>query len=87
MPNTQSAKKALRQSATRRVFNLRRSRAMKDIIKDMRRLVLVKEGDKAQKMLPEAYQAIDKAAKGGIISKNTASRRKALVAKLVGKRT
>ena len=87
MPNTRSAKKALRQSAARRVFNLRRSRAMKDVIKDIRGLALANDIAKAQKLLPDAYQAIDKATKRGIISKNTASRRKALVAKLAGKRS
>ena len=60
---------------------------MKDVIKDLRNLALASELEKAKKLLPEAYQAIDKAAHGGIISKNTASRRKALVAKLVAKRS
>jgi ribosomal protein S20 len=55
MPNTRSAKKALRQSAARRVFNLRRSRAMKDVIKDVRGLALANDTAKAQKLLPEAY--------------------------------
>lgn len=86
MPNTRSAKKALRQSKSRRVFNLRRSRAMKDVVKDLRRLALANELAEAQKLLPQAFQAIDKAAKRGVISKNTASRRKALITRLTTKK-
>ncbi|MEK7659686.1 MAG: 30S ribosomal protein S20 [Patescibacteria group bacterium] len=87
MPNTRSAKKALRQSKSRRVFNLRRSRAMKDVVKDIHRHVRAHDITEAQKLLPQAYQAIDKAAKRGIISKNTASRRKASIARQTAKKS
>ena len=86
MPNTRSAKKALRQSKSRRVFNLRRSRAMKDVVKDIRQLAGTGDVSAAVKLLPQAYQAIDKAAKRGVISKNTASRRKALLARVTAKK-
>lgn len=40
----------------------------------------------AQKMLPEAYKAIDKAAKRGVIKDNTASRKKSRLSQAI-KRT
>lgn len=68
-----SAQKAVRSSARKRVFNLRRKSAMKAAVKD----VDVKD----VKTLSVAYQAIDKAVKGGVIKKNTAARMKAKAAK------
>lgn len=76
MANTSSAKKANRAEARRRVFNARRSKAMKDAVKDV-----MKTG-KADG-LAGTYQAIDKALKRGIIKKNTAARMKSRVARRV----
>jgi small subunit ribosomal protein S20 len=76
MPITKSAKKALRASARKRIFNLRRKDAMKQVVKDVRKLLAAGRKDEAQKLLPATYQAIDKAAKRGVIKKNTAARKK-----------
>lgn len=76
MANTSSAKKANRVADRRRVFNLRRSKAMKDAVKD------VQKGASAQN-LSTAFQAIDKALKRGIIKKNTAARMKSRLARRV----
>ena len=38
-----------------------------------------------KKLLSEAYKAIDKAAKRGVIKKNTASRKKSRLTKLIGR--
>lgn len=84
MPIIQSAKKALRSSARKRVFNLRRSRTLKTTLKETRELVSTNVKD-AQKKLSDAYQAIDKAAKRGLIKKNTASRKKSRLAALIKK--
>lgn len=59
---------------------------MKDILKDIRKHVAAGEVTAAEKLLPGAYQAIDKAAKRGVIAANTAGRRKALIARLVSKK-
>lgn len=85
MAITSSAKKAIRNSERKRVFNLRRQRIFKDLVKEIRDLV--KNGDcaKAKEMLPKAFKAIDKAAKGNTIEKNTASRLKSRLAKAVSK--
>ncbi len=76
MANTSSAKKAHRVSTRRHVFNLRRSKAMRDAVKDLQKTMDVAK-------LPATYQAIDKALKRGVIKKNTAARMKSRLAKKV----
>lgn len=83
MPITKSAKKALRNSDRKRVFNIRRKKEVEHIIKDIKKLVKDKKGAEALKILPKAYKAIDKAAKRNTISKNTASRRKSRLAAFI----
>jgi len=73
-----SAMKAARAAKRRRVINLRRSRAMKAAIMEM------KTAPSAEN-LSAAYQAIDKAMKGGLIKKNTAARMKSDLAKKLAK--
>lgn len=76
MAITKGAKKAIRQSAQKRVFNVRRSRAVKNVTKDIDKLIKAGKVDEAQAKLPTAYKAIDKAAKMNTIKANTASRKK-----------
>ncbi len=83
MPITKGAEKAYRQSERKRVFNVRRKGAMKDAEKAVQKAITVGDAKKAAELLPTAYKAIDKAAKNGIIKKNTAARKKALVASRV----
>jgi len=77
MPITSSAKKALRSSKKKRVFNLHRKNEMSSVIKEYKKLISAKKIDEAQKLIPKLQQAIDKAKKRGLIKKNTASRKKA----------
>lgn len=76
MAITSSAKKALRSSKRKRVFNLRRTRTMRDVLKEVNTLTSAGKVKEAAAKLPEAYKAIDKAAKRGVIKKNTAARKK-----------
>ncbi|MBI2618280.1 30S ribosomal protein S20 [Candidatus Kaiserbacteria bacterium] len=76
MANTASAKKALRSSLKKRVFNVRRKRAMRDAVKDIGVLIAQKKKKEAEALLPQAYSAIDKAQKRGVMKKNTAARKK-----------
>ena len=76
MAITSSAKKAHKSSLKKQVFNLRRKRAMKDVVKEIGSLITEKKQTEAQALLPKAYKAIDKAAKRGVIKANTASRKK-----------
>jgi small subunit ribosomal protein S20 len=85
MPITKSAKKALRQSKKRRERNLRQLNAMREIIKQIRKLVIENKKEEALKLLPNAYKAIDKAAKTNVIKKNTAARKKSRLTKLISK--
>ncbi len=85
MPIIKAAKKALRSSARKRVFNTRRIRAAKDATKEIRELVAAGKGKDAAAKLSTAYKALDKAAKRGVIKKNTASRKKARLARLIKK--
>ena len=83
MPITSSAKKALRASQKKRVFNVRRKETMNKTVRDIKKLVSAKNTAEAKKLIPAAYQAIDKAAKMNTISKNTASRKKSRITALV----
>lgn len=76
MPNIQAAKKALRTANRRRIENDRRRRAMRKTVKEVRTAVEAGKADEAMTKLPEAYKAIDKASKKGVIKQNTASRMK-----------
>lgn len=87
MAITKSAKKALRQNIKRRAKNLVYKTKIKNLIKEIRILVTEKKIEEAKKILPQIYQALDKAAKTGVIKKNTADRKKSRLTKLVSKNT
>lgn len=80
MAITSSAKKAIRSSAKKHVFNLRRKDALRDTTKSLMKALVAKDVSGAEKMLPAAYKAIDKAKKRGVIKGNTADRKKARLA-------
>ena len=85
MAITSSAKKAIRTSARRRSFNLKRKQAIDKALKDIRRLVKQGKIEEAKKLLPAAFKALDKATKTKFLKKNTADRLKSRIAKLVNK--
>jgi small subunit ribosomal protein S20 len=82
MPNLKAAKKAIRSDSKKYVQNLRAKRTMKELEKKVRSLSSTPQ---AAEHLPAAYKAIDKAAKTGVIKKNTASRKKSRLTKAVTK--
>lgn len=79
MAITSSAKKAHRASLKKHVFNVRRKRALTATTKSVKKL-MVSDTKAANVSLAAAYKAIDKAAKTGVIKKNTASRKKSRLA-------
>ena len=85
MPITKGAHKAHRSSLKKHVYNVRRKTAMNDAIKKLRKLTETGKKAEAEKMLPLAYKAIDKAAKKGVIKDNTAGRKKARLAAAIKK--
>lgn len=85
MPITKSAKKALRQSIRGKIRNLKRKNTLKTLVKQTRKLADAQKKEEAVKLLPKLYQAIDKAAKRGVIKKNAAARRKSRLTKFLQK--
>jgi len=57
---------------------------MRKLIKEANSLLSNKNIAEVEKMLPKIYQAIDKAAKRGVIKKNTAARKKSRMMKKIG---
>ena len=76
MPIIKSAKKALRGSVRKHTINNARRKAMRSSVKTLKKTLNEKE-------LSVTYQAIDKAAKRGVIKKNTAARKKSRLVKLM----
>ncbi|MBI1754802.1 30S ribosomal protein S20 [Candidatus Azambacteria bacterium] len=85
MPITSSAKKALRQSARKRVQNVRYLNKIRILAKEIKKLAGQAKTQDAKALLPKLYQALDKAAKENTIKKNTASRQKSRITKLLNK--
>lgn len=82
MPNKRSAAKELRKNVKRKAANKKVSDKMKDLIKV--NLKQIKSSDKKVKEnLGQTMKAIDKAAKKGVISRNTASRKKSRLMKKI----
>jgi len=82
MPITRNAKKAHRVSLKKNAANTRTKKILKEGVKTIEKLVTAKEWDNAKKSLSAAYKAIDKAAKKGVIKKNTANRKKSRLSKM-----
>jgi small subunit ribosomal protein S20 len=80
MAITSSAKKAARSSAKKRIFNLRRKEDLHEATKSFLKALAAKDVAGAEKLLPTAYKAIDKAKKRGVIKANTAARKKSRLA-------
>lgn len=85
MAITSSAKRAIRVAARKRVYNLRRLDTMRGAVKDVKKLIVAKKTSDAAKSMAEVYKAIDKAAKRGVIKKNTAARKKSRIMKALAK--
>ena len=87
MAITKGAKKAVRSSERKRVYNIRTTSAMREVVKDIKKAIVAGKGDEAKTMLPAAYKAIDKAAKRGVIKGNTADRKKSRISAAIKKAT
>lgn len=85
MPITSSAKKALRSSKRKRVFNAARKSKVVDAVKSFKKLIAAGDKKGAQALMPAMQKALDKAVKGNSLKKNTASRKKSRLAKTLKK--
>jgi small subunit ribosomal protein S20 len=86
MAITNSAKKALRQSLRRKEKNTDKKTRLKKILKEFKSLVAQKKTEEAKKLLSQVFKQLDKAAKTGIIKKNTASRKKSSFSKMISEK-
>ncbi len=80
MPNTESAKKRVRQSVKRNSRNLWRKRRIKNDTGDFLKAVASGDAATAEKEMRKAARTLDKIAAAGTIHKNTAARRKSRMA-------
>jgi len=83
MPKIRSAKKALRQSIRRKTRNVARKKELRKVIKTFKKLAAEKNLAEAKKQISLVYKKLDKAAKVNLIKKNTASRLKSRLSKLL----
>ena len=66
----------------KKVFNDKRKKEMKEVMKKIQKIAKTNK-EEALKMLSGAYQAIDKAAKKGVIKMNNAARKKSRLSRLL----
>ena len=78
-----SAKKAAKRALKNYEVNLQFKIAMKKAVKEYKKILEAGEKEKAKELLAKVYKAIDKAAKRGVIKKQTAARKKSRLAKKV----
>ncbi len=80
MPNLKSAKKELRKSKGRTARNAATRQEIKKMVKGGSRAVSTKN-PQAHDLVKQTAKTLDKAAKKGVIKKNTASRKKSRLQK------
>lgn len=84
MPNTKSAKKALRVSLRKRKVNKAKNYKIKNSLKEFRR-VLATNPKEYKDAMSKVYSALDKAVKTNFIHKKRADRKKSRISKMVEK--
>ncbi len=85
MPNLKASIKDYRKSKKRTEENLRMKRRYRTAIKEFKTLLEKGDLEKAEKSLTKAYKLVDKAAKTKLLKKQTASRKKSRLTKLLNK--
>lgn len=85
MPVITSAKKALRVAERKAVFNARRNNKIESVLKSVNKFIKDNKTKEAEKILPEVYQAIDKAVKIKLLKKNAGARYKSRITLFLNK--
>jgi small subunit ribosomal protein S20 len=85
MPHSRSAAKRVRQNEKNRVANKSVRTAMRSQEQRVNELVAAGKADEAKAALSVAFQRLDKAAKVGVIHRNTASNHKRKLATRVAR--
>ncbi len=81
MPNTESAKKRVRQNAKRNALNNWRKRRVKDQVKAFDQAIHSRDPKAAEAEYRKVVSALDKVAATSTMHRNTASRKKSRLAK------
>ena len=84
MPNIKSAKKRVKVIETKTLQNTATKKAYKEVIKNFEAAVKENASNK-EELYNEAVSKIDKAWTKGVLAKNTASRKKSSLAKMLNK--
>lgn len=79
MANTVSALKRVRMTERKTAINRMRKSRLRGQVRAMRRLLDHKDAEGAKKLIPETFSIVDRAAKWGVIKKNTAARYKSRI--------
>ncbi len=85
MPRRKSSILKQRADKTKHLHNLKIKQDLKKALKKFQSLVSTKKLDEAKAFLSTIYSKLDKAAKKGIIHRNTASRKKARLTRRASK--
>lgn len=83
MANTISSLKRMRQTKRKTTVNRLRKSRLRHQIRSMRRLIEEKNAKGAQAAVSATFSLIDRAAKWGVIKKNTAARYKSRITRRV----
>lgn len=83
MPNIKSTKKRMRQAAKNRTLNRSQRAAVRTAVKHVRQAETAEQADAAYR---EAERQLDRAARKGLVGKNTAARGKRRLHKLVSRK-
>lgn len=85
MPIIKSAKKALRGSKRKRLFNLRKKEQISKTIKQVKKLLTEKDVKGAEALMSKVQKVLDKSAKTGLLKKNTVARKKSRISAMIKK--
>lgn len=87
MPRRKSSIKRKRADKKRHLRNIRIKQELKKLLKKFQALVASKNTAEAKTFLGKIYSKLDKAAKKGIIHRNTANRRKSRLTRKISAKT
>ncbi|MCA9117481.1 MAG: 30S ribosomal protein S20 [Planctomycetaceae bacterium] len=87
MPNTRNAKKALRQSETRRIRNRTQRSALRTVIRKFREAAAGDDAAATEAAFRLTVKRIDQAAAKRLIHPNTAARTKSRLSRLLNPKT
>lgn len=85
MANHKSAKKRIKQSATKRLTNRWKTSRVRTEIKKLRTAIETKDKDAALALLPQVQALLDRLAKSSALKRGTAARKNSRLASQVAK--